>query len=173
MKKIVLTVIAVILLEIIAIIIGVYSGIPDVSATKPSGSIVDWFLNTTKDNSIRSHARNIAVPSLADSILAATGFEHYDELCVTCHGAPGKGPEKFAKGLNPPAPDLRGSITDLSPEEVFLIVKNGIKMTGMPAWGPSNSDSTIWSMVAFLQRLPALTPETYKAYKIHHLSERR
>ncbi len=165
MKKTILTVMAVILVEIIAIIIGAYSGIPDVSATKPEGKITDWFLNTTKDHSIHSRAANVNVPALNDSSLEATGFEHYDEMCVTCHGAPGKEPDELALGLNPPAPDLAASTTDLSPAEMFLIVRDGIKMTGMPAWGTSHSDSAIWAIVAFLQRLQTLTPETYKGFK--------
>jgi mono/diheme cytochrome c family protein len=170
MKKVILTVIAVVLVEIVAVIIGAYSGIPDVSATRSEGSITDWFLNTTKDHSISSRAANIHVPSLGDSSLIATGFEHYDEMCVTCHGAPGKNPDELALGLNPPAPDLVTSTTDLSPAEMFVIVKNGIKMTGMPAWGTSHPDSAIWAMVAFLQRLQTLTPETYRSYqnsKVH------
>jgi mono/diheme cytochrome c family protein len=165
MKKSILTILAVILLEIIALIIGAYSGIPDVSAAKPEGSIAEWFLNTTKDHSIHSRAASIVVPPLSDSSLIATGFGHYNEMCVTCHGAPGKEPDELAQGLNPPAPDLVTSITDLSPAEMFLIVKNGIKMTGMPAWGTSHPDSAIWAMVAFLQRLQTLTPETYKAFE--------
>jgi mono/diheme cytochrome c family protein len=165
MNKTVLTVIAVILIEIIVLIIGAYSGIPDVSATKPEGSIVDWFLNTTKDHTIHSRAASIVAPSLNDSSLVATGFEHYNEMCVTCHGAPGREPDELAQGLNPPAPDLVQSTTDLSPAEMFLIVKDGIKMTGMPAWGSTHSDSAIWAIVAFLQRLQTLTPETYKTFQ--------
>jgi mono/diheme cytochrome c family protein len=165
MKKTVLTVIAVILIEIIVLIIGAYSGITDISATKPEGKITDWFLNTTKDHSIRSRAERIAVPSLKDSTLVATGFEHYNEMCVTCHGAPGREPDELAQGLNPPAPDLAQSTTDLSPGEMFLIVKDGIKMTGMPAWGSTHSDSALWAIVGFLQRLQTLTPEMYKAFQ--------
>jgi mono/diheme cytochrome c family protein len=165
MKKTILTVIAVILIEIIVLIIGAYSGIPDVSATKPEGKITDWFLNTTRDHSIHSRVERIAVPSLNDSSLVTTGFEHYNEMCVTCHGAPGREPDELAQGLNPPAPDLVASTTDLSPAEMFLIVKDGIKMTGMPAWGSTHSDSAIWAIVAFLQRLQTLTPETYKAFQ--------
>jgi mono/diheme cytochrome c family protein len=165
MKKTILTVIAVILIEIIVLIIGAYSGIPDVSATKSEGKITDWFLNTTRDHSIHSQAAYIAAPSLNDSSLAATGFEHYQAMCVTCHGAPGKEPDELAQGLNPPAPDLAQSTIDLSPGEMFLIVKDGIKMTGMPAWGQTHSDSAIWAIVAFLQRLQTLTPETYKAFQ--------
>jgi mono/diheme cytochrome c family protein len=164
MKKTILTIITVILIEIIAVIIGAYSGIPDVSAVKPEGTIIDWILNTTKDHSIRSHAAGITIPSLKDSSFIAAGFEHYSEMCVACHGAPGKEPEELALGLNPPAPDLAVSTIDLSPAEMFLIVKNGIKMTGMPAWGTSHSDSAIWEIVAFLQRLQTLTPEAYSAY---------
>jgi mono/diheme cytochrome c family protein len=172
MKKTILTVIAVILIEIIVIIIGAYSGIPDISAAKPEGKITDWFLNTTKDHSIRSRAERITVPSLNDSSLVAMGFEHYNEMCVTCHGAPGKEPDELAQGLNPPAPDLVQSTTDLSPAEMFVIVKDGIKMTGMPAWGTTHSDSTIWAIVAFLQCLQALTPETYKAFQNSQLQEK-
>jgi mono/diheme cytochrome c family protein len=173
MKKTILTVIGVILVEIIVLIIGVYSGIPDVSAAKPEGKITDWFLNTTKDHSIHSRAAKIAVPSLSDSVLVAAGFEHYNEMCVTCHGAPGRKPDELAQGLNPPAPDLAQSTADLSPAEMFLIVKDGIKMTGMPAWGPTHSDSTIWAMVAFLQRLQTLTPKTYKAFQNSQPQEKR
>jgi mono/diheme cytochrome c family protein len=165
MKKTMLIVIVVILVEIIALVIGAYSGIPDVSATKPEGSIVDWFLNKIKDHSLHSRAASIVAPSLNDSSLIATGFGHYNEMCVTCHGAPGKESDELAQGLNPPAPDLTQSTRDLSPAEMFLIVKNGIKMTGMPAWGSTHSDSAIWAMVAFLQRLQTLTPETYNAFQ--------
>jgi mono/diheme cytochrome c family protein len=173
MKKTILTVIAVILIEIIVLIIGAYSGILNVSATKPEGKITDWFLNTTKDHSIHSRAERIAVPSLDDSSLVATGFEHYNEMCVTCHGAPGKEPDELAQGLNPSAPDLAQSTIDLSPGEMFLIVKNGIKMTGMPAWGQTHFDSAIWAIVAFLQRLQTLTPETYKAYQNSQSQEKK
>jgi mono/diheme cytochrome c family protein len=165
MKKTILTFIAVILIEIIVIIIGAYSGIPDVSAIKPKGRIIRWFLNTTKDHSIHSRAASISVPTLSDSSLLLTGFEHYNEMCVTCHGAPGRTPDDLAKGLNPHAPNLAHSTKDLSPGEMFLMVKDGIKMTGMPGFGPTHSDSAIWAMVAFLQRLQTLTSEEYKAFE--------
>jgi mono/diheme cytochrome c family protein len=169
MKKIIITVIAVILVEIIAAIIVGLSGIPDVSASKPEGSLVNWFLNTTKDHSISSRAENISVPSLTDSSLIALGYEHYNSMCVMCHGAPGREADELAQGLNPPAPAL--SPTDLSTGEMFVIIKDGIKMTGMPAWGQTHSDSAIWAMVAFIQRLQTLTPETYKAYQNSQLQE--
>ena len=134
MKTILFSILGVILIEIIAVIAGVYSGIPDVAATKPEGSMMRWFLSTTKDHSIGARAKNITVPPLEDSALVAKGFDHYHELCVMCHGAPGKTPDEFAKGLNPHAPNLARSTRDMDPSEMFLVIKDGIKMTGMPGF---------------------------------------
>lgn len=165
MKKILLTIIGVLLVEIVAVIIGAYSGIPDVSATKGEGKIIRWILNTTMDHSIGARAENITTPGLDDSTLAKKGFDHYDEMCVVCHGAPGRKPDELAQGLNPPPPDLVFSTRDMSPSEMFLVVKNGIKMTGMPGFEPTHSDSEVWAMVAFLKRLQTMTPEEYNAFK--------
>ena len=90
------------------------------------------------------------------------GFDHYSEMCVTCHGAPGREPDEIAKGLNPPAPVLAHLSSSRNAAETFLIIKNGIKMTAMPAWGPTHDDSAMWGMVAFVRRLPQLTAEQYK-----------
>lgn len=165
MKTILFSILGVILIEIIAVIAGVYSGIPDVAATKPEGSMMRWFLSTTKDHSIEARAKNITVPPLEDSALVAKGFDHYHELCVMCHGAPGKTPDEFAKGLNPHAPNLARSTRDMDPSEMFLVVKDGIKMTGMPGFASTHSDSELWEIVAFLKRLQTMTPEDYTAFQ--------
>jgi len=164
-KTILFTILGVILFGIIAMIAGAYSGISDVAATKPERGLMSWFMNTTKDHSIRSRAQYIAVPSLNDSALIASGFDHYNEMCVTCHGAPGKKPDELAQGLNPAPPNLAESTRDMSPSEMFLVVKNGIKMTGMPGFGPTHSDSAVWAMVAFLQHLQSMSPEEYRAFQ--------
>jgi mono/diheme cytochrome c family protein len=164
-KTIILTILSVLTIEIIAVLAGAYSGIPDVAATKPESKILDWFLNTTMDHSISSRAQNIYVPSLADSAFIAMGFDHYDEMCVTCHGAPGRKPDELAQGLNPPPPDLVYSTRDMTPSEMFLVVKDGIKMTGMAGFGPTHSDSEIWAIVAFLKQLQTMSPEDYGAFQ--------
>lgn len=165
MKTILFSILGVILIEIIAVIAGVYSGIPDVAATKPEGSMMRWFLSTTKDHSIEARAKNITVPPLEDSALVAKGFDHYHELCVMCHGAPGKTPDEFAKGLNPHAPNLARSTRDMDPSEMFLVVKDGIKMTGMPGFTSTHSDSELWAIVAFLKRLQTMSPEEYTSFQ--------
>ena len=86
-------------------------------------------------------------------------------MCVSCHGAPGKAPDEFAKGLNPHAPNLARSTRDMDPSEMFLVVKDGIKMTGMPGFSSTHSDSEVWAMVAFLKRLQTMSPEEYAAFQ--------
>ena len=165
MKKVLLTIVGVLLVEFLALLIGVYSGLPDVAATRPEGNMMRWFLSTTKDHSIGVRAKNISIPPLEDSVLVAKGFDHYHEMCVTCHGAPGRKPDEFAAGLNPHAPNLARSTRDMEPSEMFLVVKDGIKMTGMPGFASTHSDSEIWAMVAFLKRLQTMSPGEYAAFQ--------
>ena len=75
-------------------------------------------------------------------------------------------PGKFSEGLNP-APNLDKVINGLQPQEVFWIIKNGIKMTGMPSFGaedPPVADQTIWAIVAFVKKLPSVSDEDFKAW---------
>jgi len=83
-------------------------------------------------------------------------------MCAGCHGAPGQDPEAMGQGLNPPPPDLAESALEWSPAELFWVTKNGIKMTGMPAWGATHDDDAIWPVVAFLTKLPDLDAAQYK-----------
>lgn len=161
-KAIIMSVGAVLGIEIIFIFAIVYSGFVDVSAAKQETGVVRWLLATARDRSVETLARGIPIPSLDDSVLVMKGFDHYSEMCVTCHGAPGHEPDEIAKGLNPPAPVLSQLSSSRNAAETFLIIKNGIKMTAMPAWGPTHDDSAIWGMVAFVRRLPQLTAEQYK-----------
>jgi mono/diheme cytochrome c family protein len=161
-KPVFVTIAGIIVVEIMFVFAGLYSGFVDVSASRPEGGLGRWFLATARDRSIRLRAANISVPPLDDTLLVSKGFDHYNEMCVSCHGAPGREPDEIAMGLNPPAPVLTQSSGGRGAAETFLIIKNGIKMTGMPAWGPTHDDSTIWAMVAFVRRLPQITPEQYK-----------
>ena len=75
---------------------------------------------------------------------------------------PGKEESELSKGLNPHAPYLVKSVKGMDPKELFWVTKNGIKMTGMPAWGKTYSDEKIWAMVAFMKKLPDISAEEYK-----------
>lgn len=153
-----LTLIALLILSLIFI----YSGWYNVSAYEQENGIMKWVLNTTKDRSIEYHSKEITVPDLNDLSMLKEGFEHYNEMCVGCHGSPGLEETEVSVGLNPPAPYLVKVAKEIGPKELFWITKNGIKMTGMPAWGKTHSDEKIWAIVAFVKKLPNMTAEEYQ-----------
>ena len=180
--KIVITVLAVLAVLVLGAVAVAYSGFVSVAATDPGSAPVEWFLNTTREHSIESQLDGIEVPSLDDPAKLRTGLVHYHQMCVTCHGAPGIEPDELAQGLNPTPPELakRRRRAPAGPAggeagegreaneretehaaETYWIVKNGIRMTGMPAFGPTHSDEQIWAITAFVERLPELSADEY------------
>ena len=160
--KILLGVVLTLVVLIVGSIIFIYSGLYNVSAINEETGIMRLILNTTSDNSVEHYSKNISVPDLNDSLMIKEGFEHYNEMCVSCHGAPGKEETELSKGLNPPAPYLVEHAKEMGPRELFWVTKNGIKMTGMPAWGKTHPDEKIWAIVAFMKKLPYISAEQYK-----------
>ncbi len=138
-------------------------GAYDVAADVPHTRPVYWLLNEVRSHSIAVRARNIQVPpNLGDPAHVSAGAGLYNEMCSGCHLAPGMEKTEISQGLYPAAPELSRS-TGFTPSEEFWVIKHGIKMTGMAAWGKTHNDTLIWDMVAFLQKLPGLTPERYRA----------
>jgi len=140
----------------------VYSGIFDVAADVPHSTFVYAVMEVVRDRSIAVRIKNIQVPPLDDPQLIAEGAEHYDAMCADCHLAPGAEHSDLRDGLYPQPPNLAEHI-DAGPAEMFWVVKHGIKMSGMPAWGKTHDDQNIWAIVALLQKLPELTPDRYDA----------
>ncbi|HKJ07692.1 MAG TPA: cytochrome c [Gammaproteobacteria bacterium] len=146
----------------------IYSGTYDVAATSKDPAVVRWALHTAMERSVDRRARGIRPPaglSLTDPKVVNIGFEHYNEMCVMCHGAPGVNPGEAHAGLNPEPPDLADAAREMTSGQLFWVIKHGIRMTGMPAWGPTHSDAKIWAMVAFVQALPGITPDGYREMK--------
>lgn len=165
MKNIVLTVFAVAVLAVAGSALFLYSGIYNVAATNQDSGLMRWAFETGRENSIESRAEKISLPDdgfLKSPKTLRMGFDHYNEMCVTCHGAPGIEAGEAREGLNPEPPLLAKMANKVDTKEMFWVIKNGIKMTGMPAWGPTHSDDKIWSMVAFVKTLPDLSPAKYK-----------
>ena len=157
---------AIIVLVIVAAIVGLaamYSGIISVAANYPDKAIVAWALSTTMDHSVQRHAAGIKVPALDDPAMVQTGFGHYRGMCVGCHGAPGVEIGEMGRALNPEPPKLTEAAGDWKSNELFWIIKNGVRMSGMPAWGASHSDNEIWAIVAFARKLPSMKPAEYQA----------
>ncbi len=143
-----------------------YSGAFDVAADQPDGAVVGWLVETMRERSIEVRAAGIEVPALDSAQLIAQGAAEYGEMCAGCHLAPGVADNEFRQGLNPSAPELAEHALGeaaMSAAQQFWIVKHGIKMTAMPAWGVTHDDATLWSIVAFLRKLPTLTPAAIHA----------
>jgi len=154
-------------LLIIAIVsfIFIYSGFYNLSATIPHMKTTESAIHMMKEKSIKANSKNIEVPNLDDKKLILNGYKGYDEMCVTCHAAPGKSATVIADGLYPKPPELKNKeiIEEWNDKEIFWIIKNGIKMTGMPAYGPTHSDEDLWAIVAFLNHLHEMSEKEYKA----------
>jgi len=146
----------------VTFLIFVYTGLYNVSAMNEESGIMKWILTKTRENSIESRSKDISIPNLNDSLMINEGFEHYNEMCVSCHGAPDTEETELSKGLNPRAPYLPKMAKYVDPAELFWVTKNGIKMTGMPAWGKTHSDEKIWAIVAFMKKLLYLDADGYR-----------
>jgi mono/diheme cytochrome c family protein len=163
--KILLTVVITLAVLIIIGLIFMYSGIYNVAAINPPGNLESWFFSTVMDNSVEHHSAGIKAPALDGAATIDSGFQHYSRMCAGCHGAPGISARGTTKGFNPQPPDLVDAVGDQSDAQIFWIVKNGIKMTAMPAYGVNIDDNRIWEIVAFVHPLPKMTAEQYQGYK--------
>jgi mono/diheme cytochrome c family protein len=138
------------------------SGIYNPGADSPHWKITYALMQAARERSIEHHAAAITVPAnLDDPQLILKGAGQYAAMCTGCHLAPGMKDSELRPGLYPQPPKL--SDVGIEPREAFWVIKHGLKMTAMPAWGTSHDDATIWSMVAFLRKLPGMSPEQYKA----------
>jgi mono/diheme cytochrome c family protein len=138
-----------------------FTGGYNVAASVPDVGIVKWLLSTNMQRSVVSHAQSISDPPPLTDQQAREGLRIYKDTCVYCHGAPGKDPGSIGKGLNPEAPYLPDTVGRWTSAQLFWIIKNGIKMTGMASYGAVHKDDEIWTLVAFVRRLPEMTPEQY------------
>jgi mono/diheme cytochrome c family protein len=110
---------------------------------------------------IPASARSAANPvTLTPDVLVAARA-HFADHCASCHANDGSGQTEIGQNLYPKAPDMRLPATqNLTDGELFYIIHNGIRLTGMPAWGGADehADEDSWKLVYFVRRLPALTP---------------
>lgn len=146
----------------------IYSGLYPMGADDRHTALTYWALETLRERSISRASAGIDVPADLDTperLLA--GGADYNDMCVGCHLKPGKTESDFTLGLYPAPPHLARQTQGEGDAESrvrrrFWTIKHGIKASGMPAWGPGHNDERIWNMVAFLRRLPDLSPEQYQ-----------
>lgn len=148
----------IVVLAAVATISGAYNVAGDVPHSGP----VHATLQAVRARSIAVHAADVSVPpNLNDAKRIAAGASEYAEMCSQCHLAPGMAKTEISQGLYPAAPELAHG-NPLTAAEQFWVVKHGIKFTAMPAWGPTHPDDLLWSIVAFVRKLPSLSAAQYK-----------
>lgn len=151
-------------LIVIAGIVGLttaYTGAYNVAATEEHLSFTRWAFDTTFHNSVERRAEMIAPPETFTLEMLEAGAAAYKSMCQHCHAGPGVERSVWAGGMRPRPPHLTEAAAGWTPQEVFWIAKHGVKMTGMPAFGPTHSDQALWEIAAFVKELPAMTPERY------------
>jgi len=115
---------------------------------------------TVRNLAINRHARGLSNPVKRSPEAIKSGLEHFADHCATCHANDGSGNTTIGRGLYPRAPDMRLARTqDLSDGELFYIIENGVRLTGMPAWGTGepSGESASWMLVHFIRHLPELS----------------
>jgi mono/diheme cytochrome c family protein len=104
-------------------------------------------------------------PVSASPEIIAAGLEHFADHCATCHANDGSGNTEMGRNFYPKVPDMRLPRTQgLTDGELFYIIENGVRLTGMPAWttGTPEGERSSWHLVHFIRHLPSLTPEEVK-----------
>lgn len=149
--------VSVLLASAIAGLFVLWSGVVSVSTLWDGGALDDVLAYASR-KSIARQAGVEANPFASDERARGAGLSHYKANCLECHGAPSVGMSEFAKGLHPPAPKLTAPRTrGMSDAELFWVVSNGIRMTGMPAFSPTHGKDEIWQIVTFVRHLGQLT----------------
>jgi cytochrome c553 len=124
------------------------------------------------ETALARHIRTLAVPPDAKRLKIAyeptrqvfwAASDHWLEHCAVCHGTDGHGNSVIGRNLYPKASDMAATeVQSLADGELFYIISNGVRFTGMPGWGNEDSPEEIWQLVTFIRMLPKMTPEELK-----------
>jgi cytochrome c553 len=155
-----------------AVFLVAWSGLYNVAASRGHWAIVDWFLAFGMRNSVSLRAMAITPPQLDDPDLIKLGAGHFHSGCAFCHGTPGTAVSPIAEHMLPSPPNLTTSMRPWKDEELFWIVKHGIKYTGMPGWVALERDDEVWAVVAFVKRLPTMDAASYRALALGSVDPR-
>lgn len=139
-----------------------WSGLVPISASSGHWPITERFLQFSMHQAVETHAIGVEKPPLSDPALVLKGAGHYATGCAPCHGAPGEARSLIALQMTPKPPFLPLQVQDWTHEQLFWIIKHGIKATAMPAWVSLERDDEVWAMVAFVAELPVLSPDHYR-----------
>jgi mono/diheme cytochrome c family protein len=160
-----------VLLGLVGLVIAaafVWIGSRGISARAEPGRVETAVARTMRRLAVPRRDRDRTNPVAVTSEVLKEGMAHYADHCAACHANNGSGETAIGLGLYPRPPDMRLSATQsLSDGELFYISENGVRLTGMPAWGTGKPDQAegTWHLVHFIRRLPKLSDDELEAMK--------
>lgn len=153
---------------VLLVVTFIWIGSRGISARAQPGRVETVVARTMRRLAIPRSDRNRQNPVARSSEVIAEGMAHYADHCAACHANDGSGETEMGLGLYPKPPDMRRPETQsLSDGELFYIIENGVRLTGMPAWatGTHDGEESTWHLVHFIRELPRLTPERIEEMK--------
>ena len=151
------------LIAIVAAAFGVALVRRGFSARETPSAVEKLAAITARQLAVPSIYKRLLNPSLASAENLQAGMEHFSDHCATCHANDGSGDTLFGKGLYPKPPDMRtGETQNKSDGELYYTIENGIRLSGMPAFGEEHiagGDTDTWKLVLFIRHLPTLTAD--------------
>ena len=152
-----LIVLGFVILVIAGAVVAVHRGF---SARDQPSALETYVARTARSMAVPSRAKNEKNPFTASPELMAEARAHFADHCAICHANNGSGNTEIGRNLYPKAPDMRLEQTqNLTDGEIYYTIHNGIRLTGMPAWGTEEKDEDSWKLALFIRHLPQLTPE--------------
>jgi cytochrome c553 len=151
---------------VVAALLAVLAGAIPIRASSGHWRTTAWVLDLIKRRSVNTYSRLVVDPGSPSPAAIVRGAAHFDSGCRPCHGSPLAGRPALVMRMTPHPPHLTDRIARWDGRELFYIVKHGIKFTGMPAWTAPQRDDEVWSMVAFLKAMPAMSSDTYRQLAI-------
>ena len=139
----------------------IYFGLVNVSGTAQSPPAARLLFEFALQRAVHEQAQHVVAPPLDGIDRLTRGAARYRTSCEPCHRGPGVERSEIANVLNPAPADLSLTAGRWTPAEIFWIVKNGIRMSGMPAWGSIYSDEELWDVAALVHRLPRMSASEY------------
>jgi mono/diheme cytochrome c family protein len=137
-------------------------GTHGLSAREQPGTLEQWVARQARSLAVPKNARTRENPVPDSPQVQADARAHWADHCAACHANNGSGDVEMGKHMYPPAPDMRQPETQqMTDGELFFIIQNGIRMTGMPAWGSGSQqdEQDSWKLVRFIRHLPQLTAQ--------------
>jgi mono/diheme cytochrome c family protein len=151
---------------LVGIAVGVYFVTAGVSARPQPSALEAFSANTIRGIAIRARVRGVSNPVPVSDAVITEGMEHFADHCAVCHGNDGSGDTEMGRGLYPRTPDMRLPATqNLSDAELFYIIENGVRLTGMPGWSTGTNEGEIssWHLVHFIRHLPKMKEDEIAA----------